>query len=615
MHSRFITHFIKPGIFWFFVFTCLKALFLVFHSDKIQAGGFNEMLKVFTTPVRLDIAAVAYIMAIPGLMLIVQFFYPEKFIHKFNKLYHQTMLAIVIAIYLIDIELYKHWQTKLNFKAFSFLNEPGLIAGSAGWESVIVISVTAIVAFLIFRKIYLKWIYTKYVHPGYSPLNALLLSLSIIGITAIGIRGGLQQVPVNQSDAYFSSNPALNYAGVNSLWNFGNTIFQNRKYLNTNPYRKMSEEDAEKITRQLFITQRDTTEIIITSQSPNIIMVVLEGFNAHVINTFDNSIDYAPNLRQIIDSGYLFSNMYGSGLRTDQGLVSLISGFPALPLNTIGAQPEKFQQLPSLSRKLAEKGYQSVFHFGGEPEFGSFKSFLVHNGFNPLIDFRSFPKNQLTQKLGAPDEFLFQRHLKDINSFEQPFLSVIMTQTSHEPFDMPFNKNVSDANLKYLNTIAYTDSVLGRWLEEIKNKDFYKNTLLIITSDHGHRFPGDYWYSDPKRFQIPLIFYGDVLKEEYRGTINHRYGSQTDIPYTLLKQLGITDNHFEWSKNLLNPYSPEFSFFIYINGFVFLTPEFSCGYEYHYMKTEFSSDENHTENCIHAGRAYMQHLFQTYLEY
>ena len=55
------------------------------------------------------------------------------------------------------------------------------------------------------------------------------------GILILGLRGGLREIPINQSDAYFSQNQVLNVAGVNSMWNMGNVFFQNTNNLKTNP--------------------------------------------------------------------------------------------------------------------------------------------------------------------------------------------------------------------------------------------------------------------------------------------------------------------------------------------------------------------------------------------
>lgn len=615
MYKNFKHTILRPFVFLLLAITMLKAVFLLVHFYSFQGVKFSHILLSFTKPIRIDIASATYLLAIPVLLFIVQSFFRRIFIDSFNKWYFSFIILFITILNLLDIELYTHWQTKMNFKAFQFLNKPYQIVNAAGTMAILKLMVFVTILFLIQWIIYKKYFLKPYKYKSTSLVNRVIYALILLGLVTIGIRGGFQQIPVNQSDAYYSSNPTLNYAGVNSVWNLGNVLFQNQKNLNSNPYRKMGESDAENIVKLLFETEKDTTEYLLESNRPNIIYVNLEGFNANVIYDFDNTINFAPNIQKFIENGYSFTKMYSSGLRTDQGLISILSGFPALPLQTIGAQPEKFQQLPSFSKTIIEAGYQCAFHFGGEPEFGSFKSYLIHNKFSKIVDFKDFPKKQLTQKLGAPDEFLFQKHLNDINQLKEPFFSLIMTQTTHEPFDVPVNDKVTDSKQKYLNTIVYTDSVLGWWMVEMEKMPFYENTIFIISADHGHRFPGEYWYSDNRRFHIPFLIFGKPLKDEFVGKKHNKLASQTDIPKTILAQLQLPHSNFNWSKDLMNPYSPEFSFYIFINGFVWQKPAYACGYEYNYQKIEFVSDTVYLNDCNREGQAYIQHLFETYLNY
>jgi hypothetical protein len=58
-----------------------------------------------------------------------------------------------------------------------------------------------------------------------------------------------------------------------------------------------------------------------------------------------------------------------------------------------------------------------------------------------------------------------------------------------------------------------------------------------------------------------LIFYGEALKSEFRGKVIEKLGSQVDLAKTLLDQLELDASAFEFSKNLLDPSTPEFAFY------------------------------------------------------
>jgi hypothetical protein len=72
---------------------------------------------------------------------------------------------------------------------------------------------------------------------------------------------------------------------------------------------------------------------------------------------------------------------------------------------------------------------------------------------------------------------------------------------------------------------------------------------------------------------VPLLLYGEPLKKEYRGRKIDKLGSQADIVRTLLYQLKGDYKRYIWSKDLLNPVSPEFALHTINRGFGWVTPQ------------------------------------------
>ena len=55
-------------------------------------------------------------------------------------------------------------------------------------------------------------------------------------------------------------------------------------------------------------------------------------------------------------------------------------------------------------------------------------------------------------------------------------MKMFLTLSSHEPFDVPMNR-LED---KYLNSIAYTDSCVGDFVEKLKRLPVWDNTLIVF---------------------------------------------------------------------------------------------------------------------------------------
>lgn len=112
-----------------------------------------------------------------------------------------------------------------------------------------------------------------------------------------------------------------------------------------------------------------------------------------------------------------------------------------------------------------------------------------------------------------------------------------------------------------------------------------------------------------------MLFYGNVIKEEYRGTITAKFASQTDIPASLLKQMKLDANEFTWSRDLFNPYSQEFVFYEATNGLGWIRPEGHFVWHKNYGFLEMELPEDQKERIIFEGKSYLQVLFNQFLSF
>ena len=191
--------------------------------------------------------------------------------------------------------------------------------------------------------------------------------------------------------------------------------------------------------------------------------------------------------------------------------------------------------------------------------------------------------------------------------------------STHAPFDIPnFKEPIQWPKLEkeYVNSAYYSDSCLGDFISKAKKTDWYKNTLFIIVSDHGHSsYKGyEYWNSDYQK--IPMMFLGGAIKDEYKGTQINKYGSQVDIASTLLHQLDMKSDKFKWSKNLLNPYSPDFTYSAFEVGFNWRCANGEFVYDYNMNKyLDEKLPPAKKDSIEKAGKAYLQQVYREYFEY
>jgi phosphoglycerol transferase MdoB-like AlkP superfamily enzyme len=401
----------------------------------------------------------------------------------------------------------------------------------------------------------------------------------------------------------------LNHAAINSIWNVGTTAFARNPLRNPYDFGDINEETA---LVDSLVLKRGITENVLNSNRPNVIIIVLEGFSGYFIGSLGGDSLATPNINRYTREGILFSNFYASGNRTDKALPAILNGYPAQPKESIIKEPKKSQTLPSLVRILNSRGYSSAFWYGGEINFANLNSFVIGSGFKSIISKSNFSPENYNSDWGVHDHLLFKALEDSMKTVSEPFLKVILTLSSHEPYDVPMEPvfEGKDRFTKYRNSIFYTDKALGSFLDWAKEKDWWKNTLVVMVADHSNRVSEEMPVYAPLAFRIPMLWAGGVLAK--KGIEIKKFGSQTDIPVTLLDQLGINSN-FTFGKDLLSDESSSFAFYTFNEGFGFITDSSSVIYD-HKMKDFVHREGKNTSYSEKAGKSFLQVLLNDYLK-
>ena len=93
----------------------------------------------------------------------------------------------------------------------------------------------------------------------------------------------------------------------------------------------------------------------------------------------------------------------------------------------------------------------------------------------------------------------------------------------------------------YKNAICFNDFEVGNVLDALEEKDLLKNTIIVITSDHGEEFyETGFWghTSAFSKFQIKVPFILYIPGEQHR-TITY-LTSHIDVVPTMFELLGYT---------------------------------------------------------------------------
>ena len=563
--------FFKYFCYWLCFFLIAKAIFLLSNIDQSRFLSFNELFGVFRHGLIMDISTACYLLVIPGLLFVLLFILSTRFVNRFIWIYTILLISIASFLIVLDLGLYPHWGTRVNITAFNYIDDPVAMGASVSFSDIIkgiFIAGGFIAGSLYFyRRLFPEGIIRVGKAKWYTPL----IQLFIVATLIIPIRGGFDTSPMNLSSVAFSSKLYVNQAASNYLWNFAKSV-EKRKRL-SNPCNYMPRAESEEIFNASM--KSDTLVprpqlIRSTLTKPNIILIILEGISDKVIEGLGGMKGISPNLDSLCKKSTVFTNFYATGNRSDRGISGVIGSYPSLLSTSIMVYPEKSRSLTLLPEYFNRHGYHTSFYYGGDINFYNLKTFVLQSNCGKITTKADFPSELgRMSKWGVPDGYVFERALADLKNESQPFMKTIYTVSSHPPYDVPFSKIKGNSlQDKYLNSVAYTDSCLGKFIDEFRKSALWKNTLFIVTSDHGHMEPGPTDITDPATYRIPLIWSGGAVDSICRIDA---ITQQIDFGATLIHQLGWKTDSSRFAKDFFT--SHNYAFYMLDTGWGYITPE------------------------------------------
>lgn len=626
-----IIWFVKTYATFVVLFVLQKPLFLFLEKGSATQpvdNIFTELPAVIWHGLPLDLSMAGYLSVIPGFLSIAVVWLKRDLVKPIMNIYFIIASLFITCSFLLNASLYPYWKYPLDSTPlFYFFTSPAdAIASVSIWQVilsiVILIVLTIGVWFTLRMRGEKRQQYSRYSY-GYGGFGSgkrnrfddfdrhrsrtSIILLLLTGLLFLPIRGGITVSTMNTGQAYYSQNAYLNHSAVNPLFSLLESITHQEDF--ASQYRFMKDKEADKIFATMTSTSDENTypllnEATFKKGTPDILIVIMESFASDIMPSMGSYKDVAVCLDSIAQQSILFTRFYANSFRTDRGMVSILSGYPAQPTTSIMRYPRKTSQLPSIARNLAKyKNYKTTYYYGGDADFCNMRSYLVSQGYQHIISDANFPIEDKLSKWGVPDHILAARMMEDIKAQQnekRPMLRILQTSSSHEPFEVPYHR-LKD---KRLNAFAYTDSVMGAIVREYRKLPRWKNTLIVFVPDHVGGYKENLNDHDRSRYQIPLILAGGVISRPMKVGI---IGSQHDIAATLLGQLGVEHREFTFSKNMMSDATPKFAFFAVNDAFGIVSEENSLIYDNRAKRIVYDKGEKGFN--LKRGQAYLQKLY------
>ncbi len=284
--------------------------------------------------------------------------------------------------------------------------------------------------------------------------------------------------------------------------------------------------------------------------SMNVVIIVLDAWR---FDAFTEEI--TPNIYRLSKKSWFFSEHISGGNATGPGIFSLFYGIPATYWTAMQSQ----HRSPILLNEL-QKTHDIKIITSSELDapplsktvFQDVKDVQKQSGATPTAR-----DQQVTQQF---KDFIDHSFAK-----KKPFFTYLLYDSTHSYCETddkgPFKytgsynrlivKNKEALFARYKNAAYFIDHEVQGVINALRTRDLLKNTILIITADHGEEFDDNglgYWghasnYT-PYQIKVPLIVY---WPGEQPQIFSHQTSHFDIVPTLMTRLLGCSNKAADYS--------------------------------------------------------------------
>ena len=228
----------------------------------------------------------------------------------------------------------------------------------------------------------------------------------------------------------------------------------------------------------------------------NVIVLQLESVQEFVLHQKINGEEITPNLNRFLEDNVEFSNMFMQSYSTtaDSEHSTITSLYPME--NGMAFSKYYTNQYDDLFKMFHENGYYTSYMHGNYPYFW----YCVNVYGRMEVDVLDLKEQfeDLSENINGDlsDELLYRQAVQKLKAQEQPFISYIVSASSHTPYILEGLQDRSKVTIdvgeykdtyfgNYLEAVNYADYAFGVFLEELKKEDLYDDTAILVFGDHN----------------------------------------------------------------------------------------------------------------------------------
>lgn len=337
-----------------------------------------------------------------------------------------------------------------------------------------------------------------------------------------------------------------------------------------------SEITQEKINQVKNIEQPAEPQFQGSAEGKNLIILQMESMQNFLVGLEIEGQEIMPNLNKLVKENSYFKHFYqqvGQGNTSDAEFVVNTSMY--IPPRGAATQKYADKELPSLPKLLKSQGYDTATFHTNVVEFWNRGELYKAVGFDRYYDAEFFGTED-SVFFGASDAVLYKKtaeELQRMDAQENPFYAQVISMTAHHPYTIPDEKRLMDLPERFDDTMVgdylqaqhYADQQLGIFIEDLKTRGIWDNSVIMLYGDHlglpiysldrdekdlmKEIYGREYTYTD--MINIPLLVMNPG--SEMTPAVYEQLGGQIDVLPTAANLLGLSlDNQLHFGQDLFN---------------------------------------------------------------
>jgi len=295
-----------------------------------------------------------------------------------------------------------------------------------------------------------------------------------------------------------------------------------------------------------------------TTQEYNVVFIMLESITAERLGTYGYERNVSPNIDKFAEKSIIFDNAYTTASHSEYAQPGALSSRYVYTndLRNLFDQdsPRKF-----IWDIFKENGYITGYFSSQDDRWQQMDRYLdisnLDNYSYSMTDGKFDYGSGYAQKdLDHKTANLALEWLNHTKDQEEPFFLYLNFQSTHNPLTYTKEYEIYEPNTKgqdlrlrgekannrYDNSMTYVDAQVGKIIDFIDENNLTNNTIIAITSDHGHDLYNrhDVWGHGNSIYNEELIVPAIFFMPNTKPTRVKERVSNIDFVPTLIDLLG-----------------------------------------------------------------------------